>query len=277
MVFASDKNNEFFSFDRDDAINSSYVSNVNVSGGSESDISMSSTSQNRSACGMVTPSSSRITPIRSMSLRERRSMDASWSENTTQIPENATQAAGSGGNGGGGGGSKYRMHARNITPVSVESGSPSAGNSSGAWTKSNQHSHPHVNLLHASEQHYHSSPIQQSPYQQQLHQYQQHSNSYCQQDISLNSSSQIDSSHSSMNSSWSSQNQSPMQPYYSAQQIYMRPRTNATLLLQQQQQLANSKRVPPEVPKRTSSITLQQRGYDPSGRAMRPNGYVHSL
>lgn len=258
----------------DDAISSSFVSNVNVSGGSESDISMSSANQNRSACGMVTPSSSRVTPIRSMSLRERRSMDASWSENTTQIPENAAHVGG-----GGSAGSKYRMHSRNMTPGSVESSSPTAVNSSGAWTKSNQHSHPHVNLLHAAEQHYHSSPIQQSPYQQQLHQYQQHSNSYCQQDISLNSSSQIDSSHSSMNSSWSSQNQSPMQPYYSAQQIYMRPRTSTTHTLQQQQQQLllqqqNSKRVPPEVPKRTSSITLQQRGYDPSGRAMRPNGYV---
>lgn len=80
----------------------------------------------------------------------------------------------------------------------------------------------------------------------------------------MNSSSQIDSSHSSMNSSWSSQqNQSPMQPYYSATQIYMRPRTSAHLI-------PNSKRVPPEVPKRTSSITLQQRGYDPT--RMRPNG-----
>lgn len=241
---------------------------------------MSSANQNRSVCGMVTPSSSRVTPIRSMSLRERRSMDASWSENTAQIPENVANVSGNGGGGGGGGGSsgnggKYRMHSRNMAPVSVES-SPSAANSSGAWTKSNQqHSHPHVNLLHASEQHYHSSPIQQNSYQQQLHQYQQHSNSYCQQDISLNSSSQIDSSHSSMNSSWSSQNQSPMQPYYSATQIYMRPRTNTTNLQQQQQQLQqNCKRVPPEVPKRTSSITLQQRGYDPSGRALRPNGYV---
>lgn len=243
----------------------SFVSNVNVSAGSESDVSIGSGSQNRSACGMVTPSSSRVAPIRSMSLRERRSMDASWSENATQLPENTSHASG-----------KYRIHARNMTPTSADSNSPVP--SSGSWNKSNQHNHPHVNLLHAAEQHYHSSPIPQGTYQQlqHSHQFQQHSNSYCQPDISLNSSSQIDSSHSSMNSSWSSQNQSPMQPYYSAQQIYMRPRTSSALLLQQQQQLAqNSKRVPPEVPKRTSSITLQQRGYDPSGRAMRPNGYVY--
>lgn len=239
------------------------MSNVNVSAGSESDVSIGSSSQNRSACGLMTPSTLRVAPIRSMSLRERRSMDASWSENTTQLSESASHASG-----------KYRIHNRNMTPTSADSNSPVP--SSGAWTKSNQHSHPHVNLLHASEQHYHSSPIQQNPYQplQHSHQYQQHSNSYCQPDISLNSSSQIDSSHSSMNSSWSSQNQSPIQPYYSAQQIYMRPRTSSAHLLQQQQQLAASKRVPPEVPKRTSSITLQQRGYDPTGRAMRPNGYV---
>lgn len=238
-------------------LSSSYVSNVNVSAGSESDVSIGSGGQNRSACGMVTPSSSRVAPIRSMSLRERRSMDASWSENPVPAPENAGHVSG-----------KYRIHGRNMTSTSVESNSPVS--SGAAWNKSNQHSHPHVNLLHASEQHYHSSPIQQSPYQplQHPHQYQQHSNSYCPQDISLNSSSQIDSSHSSMNSSWSSQNQSPMQPYYSAQQIYMRPRTTTAHLIQQQ----NSKRPPPEVPKRTSSITLQQRGYDPTGRAIRPNG-----
>lgn len=216
--------------------------------------------QNRSACGMMTPSNSRVAPIRSMSLRERRSMDASWSENANQVPDNSSSHA----NG------KYRIHGRNMTNTSIESNSPISGGA--GWTKSNQHSHPHVNLLHmhAPEQHYHSSPIQPNSYQQiQLpHQYQQHSNSYCPQDISLNSSSQIDSSHSSMNSSWSSQNQSPMQPYYSAQQIYMRPRTTTAHMIQQQ----NSKRVPPEVPKRTSSITLQQRGYDPNGRAIRPNG-----
>lgn len=238
----------------EDVLSSSYVSNVNVSAGSESDVSIGSGGQNRNACGMVTPSSSRVAPIRSMSLRERRSMDASWSENPIPVPENASHASG-----------KYRIHGRNMTSASAESNSPVS--SGAAWTKSNQHSHPHVNLLHASEQHYHSSPIQQNPYQP-LHQYQQHSNSYCPQDISLNSSSQIDSSHSSMNSSWSSQNQSPMQPYYSASQIYMRPRTSAAHLIQQQ----NSKRTPPEVPKRTSSITLQQRGYDPTGRAIRPNG-----
>lgn len=44
----------------------------------------------------------------------------------------------------------------------------------------------------------------------------------------------------------------------------MRPSRTSSHMIQ------NSKRVPPEVPKRTSSITLQQRGYDPS--RMRPNG-----
>lgn len=44
----------------------------------------------------------------------------------------------------------------------------------------------------------------------------------------------------------------------------MRPTRTSAHLIQ------NSKRVPPEVPKRTSSITLQQRGYDPT--RMRANG-----
>lgn len=178
----------------------------------------------RNACTTITATAagSRVTPVRSMSLRERRSMDAS------PIP---------------------RSHSGNSSPMPPIS----------CWSKSNQHSHPHVNLMHA-EQHYYSSPNSQ-----QQQQFQQSYNPQI---------SEIDSSHSSMNSSWNSQqNQSPMQPYYSASQIYMRPRiTNAqSLAADAAAAAANSKRVPPEVPKRTSSITLQQRGYDPT-RALRPNG-----
>lgn len=213
----------------DDIITAAYASSINQiststnnNGEPEGNVS----GQSRSVCATITatPPGTRVTPVRSMSLRERRSMDAS------PIP---------------------RSQSGNSSPMPPSS----------CWSKSNQHSHPHVNLMHA-EQHYYSSPTQQQQFQQsQGHQIVQ----YCPQDISLNSSSQIDSPHSSMNSSWNSQqNQSPMQPYYSATQIYMRPRTSA-------QVIANSKRVPPEVPKRTSSITMQQRGYDPS-RALRPNG-----
>lgn len=219
----------------DHQVTSAYAGNVtvntSVNNGEVPDANGSP--QQRGVCATVitaTPPGSRITPVRSMSLRERRSMDAS------PIP---------------------RSQSGNSSPM------PAA---TSCWSKSNQHSHPHVNLLHA-EQHYYSSPQQQ--YQQQQQQQYQSSQGhqvvqYCPQDVSMNSSSQMDSPHSSMNSSWSShQNQSPMQPYYSAAQIYMRPRTSA--------QIIASKRVPPEVPKRTSSITLQQRGYDPN-RAHRPNG-----
>lgn len=87
---------------------------------------------------MATPPGTRVMPVRSMSLRERRSMDAS------PIP---------------------RSQSGNSSPMPPIS----------CWSKSNQHSHPHVNLMHAeqhynllhAEQHYYSSPNQQ---QQQLHQ-----------------------------------------------------------------------------------------------------------
>lgn len=75
----------------------------------------------------------------------------------------------------------------------------------------------------------------------------------------MNASSQLDSSSHSMNSSWNSPG---AQPYYSAAQIYMRPRTAA--------QIAAAKRVPPEVPKRTSSITGQRLPHERC--ALRANG-----
>lgn len=181
-------------------------------------------SQQQRVCATITatPPGSRITPVRSMSLRERRSLDAS------PIP---------------------RSQSGNSSPMPATCWSP----------QSNQHSHPHVNLLHA-EQHYYSTPQPQQYQQQQYQPPPTHQVQYCQQDMSMNASSQIDSPHS-MNSSWNS-HQSPVQPYYSAAQIYMRPRTAA--------QIAASKRVPPEVPKRTSSITGQRLPHD--HRALRPNG-----
>lgn len=66
--------------------------------------------------------------------------------------------------------------------------------------------------------------------------------------------SSANSSHldSSLNVSWvSTSGVSPHTPYYSAAQIYMRPRGSSTSSQER-------KKVPPEVPKRTSSITAQQ-------------------
>lgn len=98
----------------DDALGVSYVSNISVSAGSDTDVSMNSSNQSRSVCGMVaggTPTNSRVAPIRSMSLRERRSMDAS------PIPRS-------------------------------QSGNSSPMQSGAAWSKSNQHSHPVNNFIH---------------------------------------------------------------------------------------------------------------------------------
>lgn len=241
----------------DDGMQTVYASNVNINGDSDLCImntSATSTTSNGTSNNSTTNSSGnqlrmnvsttitasptgqqRVTPVRSMSLRERRSIDAS--QNPRVTPSN------------------------NASPVIATSTSP-------CWIKGGQHSHPHVNLMHAEQMYYSSSPIQQYHQQQFQPQMNHQMLQYCSQDNSLNLSSQIDSSQSSMNSSWSSQqNQSLVQPYYSASQIYMRPRTSQMI---NAAAVANSKRVPPEVPKRTSSITLQQRGYDP--RLMRPNG-----
>lgn len=100
----------------DDALGVSYVSNISVSAGSDTDVSMNSSIQSRSACGMVaagTPTNSRVAPIRSMSLRERRSMDAS------PIP---------------------RSQSGNSSPMQTAAAA--------AWSKSNQHSHPVSGTLH---------------------------------------------------------------------------------------------------------------------------------
>lgn len=75
-------------------------------------------------------------------------------------------------------------------------------------------------------------------------------------------------SHSSMNSSWNS-NQSPYTPHYSAAQIYCRPRTSSRDLTPP---TGNCRKMPPEVPRRTSSITQQQA----QQRGLRPNGLSKS-
>lgn len=114
-----------------------------------------------------------------------------------------------------------------------------------------QHSHAYVNLLHQQDpqynnyQNYHShsninnnfavSSANSSLNNSSLHHY----------DVShLNSSTSSSGVNNSMNSSWNSYSNSPNASLYAQQQqYYIRPRTSSS-----------SKRVPPEVPKRTSSI-----------------------
>lgn len=220
------------------------ASNVSLDADTTSTTDMADNGQQRGVCATIsaTPTGARVTPVRSISLRERRSMDAS------PLP---------------------RSQSGNSSTSNVPQGT--------SWPKSNQYSHPHVNLLHASEQNHYASTSPASQYQaayqsvgqsavaaaavaaHQVVQYMPH-------DISISTGSQVDSQHSSLNSSWiSHENQSPIQQYYSSQQIYMKPHISA-------QSTAN-KRVPPEVPKRTSSITLQQRNYE---RQLRPNGLFKS-
>lgn len=233
-----------------------------------------------------------------MSLRERRSLDSS------PIP---------------------RSQSGNATPVQT---------TTNCWTQNQlpitqQSHHPHVNILHA-EQHYYSSPIQGGQYhhlqyQQQhpqhlYHQQQHHSQHphvhHNQQPMTQQQHYEQQQQMDSMNSSWvnstelepwmymeqsnieiffQNSQQMPHTPYYSAAQIYMRPRVitgttttgssttsggggggsaNSSLNCSSTS-INNSKRVPPEVPKRTSSITgirpdIQQQVI--SGQRQRSNG-----
>lgn len=73
-----------------------------------------------------------------------------------------------------------------------------------------------------------------------------------QHDASFASSANSSHLDSSLNVSWvNNSGSSPHTPYYSAAQIYMRPRGSSSSSQER-------KKVPPEVPKRTSSITAQQ-------------------
>ncbi|KAL9902051.1 IQ motif and SEC7 domain-containing protein 1 isoform X3 [Glossina fuscipes] len=109
--------------------------------------------------------------------------------------------------------------------------------------------HPHVNLLHAAEAHYYSvqniggghTPAHCGSYHSLHH------------DASFASSANSSNLDSSLNISWVNTSvSSPHTPYYSAAQIYMRPRGSSSS--------QERKKVPPEVPKRTSSMTAQQHG-----------------
>uniref|UniRef100_A0A182NPM6 SEC7 domain-containing protein n=1 Tax=Anopheles dirus TaxID=7168 RepID=A0A182NPM6_9DIPT len=235
----------------------------------------------------------RITPARSMSLRERR-LDSS------PIPRSQSGAA-------------------SPAPVPITSWSQSptqlvTGTASTQQQQAQQYSHPHVNILHQQQaqlagygytpavsaashavMHHHQHPHQQQQ-QQAVHHHQHYQSQYGSQDLNVSgasSSSQLDSSAvSSMNLSWNSQtastHQSPYTPHYTAAQIYMRPRGIGIGSSGGSSGSTSSasgagggggcgggsgRKVPPEVPKRTSSITGPggQQQHTPS-RSLRPNG-----
>ncbi|XP_058055071.1 uncharacterized protein LOC131206510 [Anopheles bellator] len=235
----------------------------------------------------------RVTPVRSMSLRERRLDSSPNTRSQTGSPAPGVAA-----------------------PINQSwSQSPTqimTGGSGGSSAQLQQYSHPHVNILHQQQaqlagyvSYTSAANVTPSMHQHlQQQQQQQYQSQYGSQDLNVSgvssaSSSQLDSTVSSMNLSWNSQtavgathhhHQSPYTPHYTAAQIYMRPRgigigssggsSGST---------ASSvgggagtggggcggRKVPPEVPKRTSSITgpggqqLQQ--HTPS-RTLRPNG-----
>lgn len=111
-------------------------------------------------------------------------------------------------------------------------------------------SHPHVNLLHAAEPHYYNPQAMPSA-----------AAYYTSYHASPHDLSYASSADTSLNSSWvNTSGHSPHTPYYSAAQIYMRPKGGSTTPTPScgSQGSGSGKKVPPEVPKRTSSITAQQ-------------------
>ncbi|XP_053661377.1 IQ motif and SEC7 domain-containing protein 2-like [Anopheles marshallii] len=215
----------------------------------------------------------RVTPVRSMSLRERR-LDSS------PIPRSQSGTA-------------------SPAPVPITSWSQSPTQLvTGASTQQQQqqqqqqqYSHPHVNILHQQQAQlagYGYTPAVSAPshavmhhHQHQQQQQQQYQSQYGSQDLNVSgasSSSQLDSTISSMNLSWNSQtastHQSPYTPHYTAAQIYMRPRgigIGSSGGSSGSTSSASGRKVPPEVPKRTSSITGPGGQHTPS-RSLRPNG-----
>ncbi|XP_067613114.1 IQ motif and SEC7 domain-containing protein 1 isoform X2 [Eurosta solidaginis] len=163
---------------------------------------------------------SRTPPTRSLSMRERRQQDGS------PIPRSQSGASSVPIGGGGGGNS-------------------SASSTSSGTLGSTGSTHPHVNLLHATEPHFYGSQHLAAHY----YHVPPHDASYA----SSGSNSHLDSS---LNTSWASvpSGTSPHTPYYSAAQIYMRPKCTTGGSTTS----AERKKVPPEVPKRTSSIAAQQ-------------------
>ncbi|XP_053672013.1 IQ motif and SEC7 domain-containing protein 2-like [Anopheles nili] len=215
----------------------------------------------------------RVAPARSMSLRERR-LDAS------PIPRTQSGTA-------------------SPAPVPITSWSQSPTQLiTGASTQQpvqqqqqqlqQQYSHPHVNILHQQQAQlagYGYTPaVSTSPHVVMHHHQQQYQSQYGSQDLNVSgasSSSQLDSTVSSMNLSWNSQtastHQSPYTPHYTAAQIYMRPRgigigsSGGSSGSTSSAGGCSGRKVPPEVPKRTSSITGPGGQHTPS-RSLRPNG-----
>ncbi|XP_065082026.1 IQ motif and SEC7 domain-containing protein 1 isoform X1 [Ochlerotatus camptorhynchus] len=206
----------------------------------------------------------RVTPVRSMSLRERR-LDSSpipRSQSGTASPAPPANSSWS----------------QSQMSTTVATGSPQQ-----QQQQQQQYSHPHVNILHQQQQHYYSSGGVPSSSPHQLQQYQ---SQYGSQDLNISGgSSVLDSTISSMNLSWNSgsgtaivatagsAHQSPYTPHYTAAQIYMRPRgigigSSGGSSGSAASSCSASRKVPPEVPKRTSSITSQ---HTPN-RSLRPNG-----
>ncbi|XP_062562460.1 IQ motif and SEC7 domain-containing protein 1 isoform X3 [Armigeres subalbatus] len=206
----------------------------------------------------------RMTPARSMSLRERR-LDSSPIPRSQSGNASPAPPANS-------------SWSQSPMPAAVATGSPQQ------QQQQQQYSHPHVNILHQQQQHYYSTGgITSSSPHQQLQQYQ---SQYGSQDLNVSGgSSVLDSTISSMNLSWNSGSgaaivataggvhQSPYTPHYTAAQIYMRPRgigigSSGGSSGSAASSSSASRKVPPEVPKRTSSITSQ---HTPN-RSLRPNG-----
>uniref|UniRef100_A0A182QZ53 SEC7 domain-containing protein n=1 Tax=Anopheles farauti TaxID=69004 RepID=A0A182QZ53_9DIPT len=217
----------------------------------------------------------RVTPARSMSLRERR-LDSS------PIPRSQSGAASP---------APVPITSWSQSPTQLVTGTASTQQQQ----QQQQYTHPHVNILHQQQAQlagYGYTPAvsasshavmhqHQHPQQQQQH-HQHYQSQYGSQDLNVSgasSSSQLDSTVSSMNLSWNSQtastHQSPYTPHYTAAQIYMRPRgigIGSSGGSSGSTSSASGRKVPPEVPKRTSSITGPPGGQHTPSRSLRPNG-----
>lgn len=137
---------------------------------------------------------------------------------------------------------------------------PQAAISAAQSSQTSQQSHAYVNLLHQQDQQYNN--------------YQNYHN-FASQNSSLNSSSASvhpcyelnvsSGSSTAMNSSWNSYSNSPNASLIAQQQqFYIRPRTSST-----------SKKVPPEVPKRTSSIQQQLQMQQQTPPKYQSQSHVH--
>uniref|UniRef100_A0A1I8MQ68 Uncharacterized protein n=1 Tax=Musca domestica TaxID=7370 RepID=A0A1I8MQ68_MUSDO len=175
-------------------------------------------------------SGSRTPPTRSLSMRERRNVDGGT------IPRCQS-----------GKDSESDLYFQNLICIYF-AGMSNTSITSCTSAGGSVSSHPHVNLLHAAEPHYYAvqniSGNQIAAYCGSYHS--------VQHDASFTSSTNSSHLDSSLNVSWvNNSGSSPHTPYYSAAQIYMRPRGSSSSSQER-------KKVPPEVPKRTSSITAQQ-------------------